>query len=90
MKKPRSQSECKRLIIQTMPKAKHPSGYTGKEVEAIVKKWDIPLKRFWAKFGVNTCNSDSKTGETLFFYTDVERTLRICINETWVDIEEWD
>ena len=90
IKMPTSKSECGRLIIQTLPKSKHPCGYTAKEVEAIFKKWGIPAVKFWTKFGVNTVNTDSKTGKSLFFYTDVERTLRACINEQWVDIEEWD
>ena len=90
MRKPKSKSECKRLIVQMLPKSKHPCGYTGKEVEQIFRKWDITPNIFWMKFGVNTVNTDAKTGEPLYFYSDVERTLRACIDETWVDILEWD
>ena len=90
MKKPKSKSECRRLIIQSLPKGKHLSGYTRKEVEKILLKWDIPFTRFWAKFGINTASSDRLTGETIYYVTDIERTLRACINETWIDIEEWD
>lgn len=59
----------------SLPKSKHRSGYTEKEIEAICKEKGIDIQKFWVAFGVNTCMIDEDNNEVIHYHCDVEKAL---------------
>ena len=64
-------------------------GMTKKEVHALLKTLKIHHKKFWAKFGVNTCAVD-ETGEVLHYLCDIELAVLCCVENRDKYQWEWD
>jgi len=73
-----------------LPKSKNKLGYTNKEVLDIIRPLKIHHKKFWKKFGVNTCALDEKTGEVLVYGYDILLAIKCCLQDREKTIYEWD
>lgn len=74
----------------TLPKSKHPLGYTRREVLDIIRPLKIHHRTFWKKFGVNTCAVHPETNETLYYGCDIETAILCCIEKRDKYSWEWD
>lgn len=73
-----------------LPPSKHKYGYTTKELDAILKRWKVPVKTFNKAFGVNTCGVDKKTNESLYYKCDIELALRVIVENREKTLDEFD
>ncbi len=73
-----------------LPKSKHELGYTKREVLDIIRKYKINHKRFWKKFGVNTCAIHPETNDILYYGCDIELTISCIIEKREPNLYEWD
>jgi len=71
-----------------LPKPKHKLGYTHKEVLDIIRPLKIHHKKFWSKFGVNTCAIHK--GEILYYEVDIIRTINMIKENREMYDYEWD
>ena len=71
-----------------LPKSKYNLGYTKKEVHAICRRLKVPTKKFWKKFGINTCGYED--GHVLYYRYDIEVALLCCLQNRDKTFVEWD
>lgn len=73
-----------------MPQPDDHDCYTKKQILSVLKSLKIHHMTFWKKFGINTCISHPVSGETLFFQRDVIITIRCCLENRNMTLDEWD
>lgn len=73
-----------------LPPSKHKVGYTDKEVDAILRRWKVPIKAFNKHLRGVTCGVDETTGENLIYTCDIELALRLIVENRDATLSEWD
>ena len=73
-----------------LPPSKYEYGYTRQEVLDIIRPLKIHHKKFWKKFGVNTCSLHPDTGESLAYACDIITAIRCCQEKRDKTFFEWD
>ena len=65
-------------------------GFTAVEVGLLLTEHfpTIKQKKFWEKFGVNTCMTVD--GLTRYYHCDVELAIRLCLENREMKAHEWD
>ena len=72
-----------------LPKSKHKSGYTKKEILDIIRPLGIHHKTFNKRMGVNT-GTISETGELLYYGCDIVTAILCCWEKRDKYFYEWD
>ena len=71
-----------------LPPSKNKYGYTKQEILSILRSLKISHKKFWSKFGVNTCALVDNV--ILYYHCDILSTIYCCLENRDKTEMEWD
>ena len=74
-------------IVNNYP-TKHKEGFTDKEINSLIKEYDLDPKKFYEKLGVNT--SMAIEDEIITYHCDIELALRCVFEDRNKRPGEWD
>jgi len=75
-------------LWKNLPKSKHKEGYTNKEIKKILKTLNIKEDLFSEKLGVHTAITID--GISITYHSDVELSIRCCLENRDPNIFEFD